>query len=95
MRVLQAAVILMGVLILGGTAAVVAIIVHRAGAPRPTAPAAVAGPVLLDEPAGSRIAASALAGERLLLQLAGGGPDRTVVLDLRSGAVLARVGLAR
>ena len=94
MRVLQAAVIAMGVLILGGTAAVVAIIVHRAGAPRPAALPGTAA-VLLDEPAGSRIAASALAGERLLLQLAGGGPDRAVVVDLRSGAIVARVGLAR
>ena len=95
MRVLQAAVIAMGVLILAGTAAVVGIIVHRASTPRPPAPAGGLASVALDEPAGSRIVASALAGERLLLQLAGGGPDRAVVVDLRSGAVLARVGLAR
>jgi hypothetical protein len=95
MRVLQAAVIAMGVLILAGTAAVVAIVVHRASAPRPSTPAAGAAPLVLDEPAGSRIAASALTGERLLLQLSGGGPDRAVVVDLRSGAVLARIGLAR
>ena len=95
MRALQAAVIAMGVLILAGTAAVVGIIVHRASAPRPAAPAAGLPAVVLDEPAGTRIAASALAGDRLLLQLAGGGPDRAVVVDVRSGTVLARVGLAR
>ena len=97
MRILQAAVIAMGVLILAGTAAVIGIIVHRAGAPRVPALArpAVAAPVVLDEPAGTRIAAASAADERLLLQLAGGGPDRVVVLDLRGGAVLARIALAR
>ena len=97
MRVLQAVVIVMGVLILGGTAAVIGIIVHRAGAPRPPVLAhpGVAAPVVLDEPAGTRIATASAADERLVLQLAGGGPDRVVVLDLRGGAVLARVALAR
>lgn len=97
MRVLQAAVIAMGVLILGGTAAVIGIIVHRAGAPRAPALAhpALAAAVVLDEPAGTRIAVATGADDRLVLQLAGGGPDRVVVLDLRSGNVLARVGLAR
>ena len=94
MRVLQAAVIVMGVLILGGTAAVIGIIVHRAGAPR-TPALTRPGPVVLDEPAGTHIAAATAMDERLVLQLAGGGPDRVVVLDLRGGAVLARVALAR
>jgi hypothetical protein len=97
MRALQAAVILMGVLILGATAAVIGIIVHRASAPRPPAlaHAGPASPITLDEPAGTRIAAASTADDRLVLQLTGGGPDRVVVLDLRGGAVLARVGLAR
>lgn len=109
MRVLQAVVILMGVLILGGTAAVIAIIVHRASAPghrtnefvgSPSHGPALAGPgvaapIVLDEPAGTRIAAATAADERLVLQLVGGGPDRVVVLNLRGGAVLARVALAR
>ena len=102
MRALQAAVIVMGVLILGGTAAVIAIVAHRAAAPKPAGtapgvplPAAAATPVLLDEPPGTRIAVTAVADERLVLQLVGGGPDRVVVVELRGGAVVARVSLAR
>ena len=95
MRVLQALVIGMGVLILAGTVAVIAVIVHRAGSPRaPSLPSAPAARLVLDEPAGTRLAVAAPAGERLVLQLVGGGPDRVVVLDLRTLAVVARVGLA-
>jgi len=95
MRVLLAAVIFMGILIFAGTAALVAVIVHRAALPRHAAVAAAAVPLVLDEPAGTRIAASTAADERLVLRLVGGGPDRVVVVGLGSGSVLARVGLAR
>jgi hypothetical protein len=36
-----------------------------------------------------------LVGDRLVVQLAGGGADRLVFLDARTGAVVGRVGLAR
>jgi len=99
MRALQAAVILIGVLILAGTAAVIGIAVQRTtlgGHPRPPVAASIGAPaaVVLDEPAGTRIAAVSAADDRLVMQLAGGGPDRVVVVALTGGAVLARVALA-
>ena len=51
--------------------------------------------VVLDEPAGTRIAGMAAAPDRLVLQLQGGGPDRVMVIDTKSGRVLGRVALAR
>jgi hypothetical protein len=98
MRALQVAVILMGVLILGATAALIGIVVHRAsvsGRAPASATASPAGPLTLDEPAGTRIAAVSAAGDRIIVQLAGGGPDRVVVIGLGRGAVIARLSLAR
>ena len=94
MRALQAAVIAMGVLIVIATAAMIALVVHRATTRRAPAQPEVAR-LVLNEPPGTRIARSEAAGERLVLQLTGGGPDRVVVLNLRDGAVLARIGLAQ
>jgi hypothetical protein len=51
--------------------------------------------VLLDEPAGTRIAAVAGLGDRVVVQLQGGGPDRLVVIDPRTGLTAARIGLVR
>jgi hypothetical protein len=49
--------------------------------------------VLLDEPAGTRIAGIASAGDRLAVRLQGGGSDRVVLVDPRTGAVAGRIGL--
>ncbi len=49
--------------------------------------------VLLDEPAGTRIAGIAAVGDRLAVQLQGGGADRVVLLDPHTGAVVGRIGL--
>jgi Family of unknown function (DUF6476) len=92
MRALQALVIVMGVLIVAGVATIAVVIVHRL-----SGPGAVAGGVraVLDEPAGTRIAGVSAAADRIALQLQGGGPDRVLVLDTRTGQVLARAALAR
>jgi hypothetical protein len=92
MRALQAAVIVMGVLIVAGVATIVVTVVSRlsgggAAGGMPTQ-------ALLDEPAGSRIAGLAVAADRVAVQLQGGGPDRVVVVETRSGHVIARIGLA-
>lgn len=87
---LKVAVVVMGVLIVGGVALLLVLIVGRVAAPGRQA----AGPLLLDEPAGTELTAMALSGDRLALQLRGGGPDRVVVVDLRGGAPM-RVRLAR
>jgi hypothetical protein len=92
MRGLIALTVGMGVLTLIGTALLVVVIAERASAPaaRPSAFA-----VTLDEPAGTRIAGVAAAGGRMVIELQGGGPDRVVVVDPDSGAVVGRAGLSR
>lgn len=101
MRGLMAAVIGMGILIVAGVTVLVVVMVQRMSAPPPvnasvveTVPGGTSAR-LEDEPVGTHIAAIALAADRLALQLVGGGPDRVVVVDARSGRVLARTGLAR
>ena len=59
----------------------------------PTAPASAA--LLLDEPAGTRIAQVAALPDRLVLLLQGGGPDRVVMVDPRNGRPAGRISLAR
>ena len=49
--------------------------------------------VLLDEPAGTRIAGVAAAGDRVAIQLQGGGADRVVLVDPRTGAVAGHIRL--
>ena len=90
MAALKAAVVVMGVLIIAGVAVIAAVIVQRVLASPPASVAA-----LLDEPAGTRIAGVSAASDRLAMRLEGGGPDRVVVVDLRTGRVVARAALAR
>jgi hypothetical protein len=89
MQALKALTIVMGVLILGGTAVLGVVLARRMGT---TSAPPVS--VLLDEPAGTRIAGIAGAGDRLAVQLQGGGPDRVVLIDPHNGAATGRVGLA-
>ena len=90
MRLLKVAVLVMGVLIIGGLGILVAIIATRSLATPANTP-----PAVLDEPAGTHIASIAALPDRLALHLQGGGPDRVVVIDLRNGRVIGRVGLTR
>ena len=90
MRFLNVLTIGMGVLIVVATTVLVVLIAGRIGGAG-TAPASIA--VLLDEPVGTRIARIASAGDRLALQLQGGGPDRILLVDPRSGKVAGRIGL--
>jgi hypothetical protein len=90
MRGLQAAVIFMGVLIVAGVAVIGVTIARRLNAP---APAAVA--MVLDEPAGTHMVSVTQAGDRLAVLLQGGGVDRVVLVDPRSGTAAGRISLAR
>jgi hypothetical protein len=96
MRALKIAVIVMGVLIVAGTAALVVGVVRRnSGSAMPFAaglPAVI--DAVLQEPPGTRIAGIAAMQERLAVQLQGGGVDRVVLIDPRSGAVVGRISLA-
>jgi hypothetical protein len=89
MRALLALTVVMGVLIVLGTATIAVTIVHRMGA---AAPRPLAGGIL-DEPAGTHIVSAAAYGDRLALVLQGGGPDRVVLFDPATGRSLGQVKL--
>jgi hypothetical protein len=93
MRALQAAVIVMGVLIVGGVATIVVTIVSRMSGGAGGGPAVQT--MLADEPPGTRIAGASVAADRVAVQLQGGGPDRVVVIETRNGRVIARIALSR
>jgi len=90
MRLLQVAVVVMAVMIVAGVAVIGVVLMQRVMGPA-GGPLAMA----LDEPAGTQIVSATAQGDRVTLLLRNGGPDRAVVLDLRSGRVVGRVGLAR
>ena len=93
MRGLKALVIVMGVLILAGTAVVIATIARRvsqSGSP--------AGPVAatLRLPPGCRVAEMTPIGDRLALRLDGDGDCRQILLvDPGTGAVTGHIGLVQ
>jgi len=89
MRWLVGLVWAMGVLIVLGVATVAVTIVSRFG---PSAPAPGAN-VVLNEPAGTRIAGVTALGDRIAVTLSGGGPDRVAIVDLRHGTTVGRVSL--
>jgi hypothetical protein len=94
MRTLRIAVIVMGVLIVAGTAALVVAVARRASAPVVAAlPPHVTS--VLDEPSGTRIAGIVALRDRLAVQLQNGGTDRVVLIDPATGAVTGRISLAR
>jgi hypothetical protein len=91
MRALKIATIAMGVLILLGTAVILVTIIKRtmSGVPEKAFTA------LLGEPPGTGIVGIAAVRDRLAVQLRGGGPDRVLLIDPVSGAVVGRIGLER
>ncbi|HQT78190.1 MAG TPA: hypothetical protein PLD10_14135 [Rhodopila sp.] len=94
MRALKIATIVMGVLIVGGTMALIIVVARRSATPTVAAlPASMSA--TLDEPVGTRIAGIAAVQDRLAVQLQGGGTDRVVLIDPRTGSVAGRISLAR
>jgi archaellum component FlaG (FlaF/FlaG flagellin family) len=92
MRAVKIAAAVMAVLIVLGTTVLVVALFKRASAPAAMATAAVA---VMDEPAGTGIVSIAAAGDRLAVQLHGGGPDRVVFVDPRTATVAGRISLSR
>lgn len=94
-RVLQAAVVGMGVLIVAGVIVLGATIARRIAGP--AAPAMPAGPALtlLDEPAGTHVVQVTATADRLAVLLQGGGADRVLLLDPATGQIVGRIALAR
>jgi hypothetical protein len=99
MRALKALVIVLGILLVGGTVALVATIISRAGrspagAPVVTATARAPYETALGLPAGSQILAVEPAGERVLIRaVPPDGRELLFILDLASGARLGTVEL--
>lgn len=92
MQALRVLVVVMGVMIVGGTITLGVLLARKmAGGSDP----AIASALVLEEPAGTRIAQASGAGEAVVVRLEGGGPDRVVVVDPRTGRVTGRIGLAR
>lgn len=99
MQGLKVLVVVMGVLLVLGTAALVVGIVykvnHRTATPSASTPASpIAVPTSITLPAGARIEATEMAGDRLLVKaaLADGGAE-LILFDLRNGARLTTIDL--
>ncbi len=88
MRALLTLVVVMGVLIIAGVVGVLVTIMHHISGPAFTVQ------TVLQEPAGTRMQSVASAGDRFAVILSGGGADRLVMIDARSGKVVGRVALA-
>ena len=90
MQALKILVVVMGVMIVAGVIGLGVVMTRRL-----TVAPATLGSVTLDEPSGTRIIGAAAGGDTIVLHLQGGGPDRVAVVELRSGRVVGRIGLAR
>jgi hypothetical protein len=95
-RALKIAVIVMGILLVGGFAFVLAAIVYQAS--KGGQSAAGSGPAgsetALPIPKDATIAAMSLDGDRLALHLTSAAGPEIVVIDLKSGSVISRVKLS-
>lgn len=96
MRAIKGLVVFLGVLLLAGLGLLGYGLYSKApvkgtpsAAPGTTAAAPVAdfGQLAVPVPAGSRIEQMMVAGERVVLRLSGGGPERILVLDPGQGKV--------
>ncbi|HXQ49658.1 MAG TPA: DUF6476 family protein [Stellaceae bacterium] len=88
MRALKAVVIVLGVALVAGSVALVALIVGRME--RRSAVAEGAAPAQAALPAGSRIVATELNGDRLLIRLAlADGGEELVLINARTGTRIA------
>ena len=90
MRVVTTAAVVMGLLIVVGVAVIATTVISRmSGGGAPVAS------VLLDEPEGTGIMGVAMAPDRMAVHLRGGGPDRVVLMDTKTGRIVNRTGLSR
>ena len=101
-RALKILVAVMGVAIIAGTATLGVLIVKRLRGGEAAPIAATMAPVIapgatllrqLDEPGGTSIVGITLSADRLAIQLRGGGTDRVLLLDSRTGLLIARIAL--
>ena len=94
MRAVKIAVTVMSVLIVVGVTVVVVTVIGRVT--KPAAPVMTASAAaVMDEPAGTAIVGIASVGDRLAVQLRGGGPDRVVFVDPHTATVAGRISLGK
>jgi hypothetical protein len=91
MRTLKIVTIGMAVLIVLGTTVLILTIIKRSSSSGGIAEVAM----VLDEPDGTRIVGIAALQDRLAVHLQGGGVDRVVLIDAKSGVIGGRIALAR
>lgn len=89
MRALKVLTIVMGVMIVVGVVALGVVMTQRLGGL--AAGAGVAA--TLDEPAGTAIVGIAATADRVAIQLRGGGPDRVVLVDPKTGKPVGAIKL--
>jgi hypothetical protein len=92
MRALKIATVVMAVMIVFGTAGLVIAMVMRRPAPPAIAPSLA---VVLDQPDDTRIEGVAAVQDRLAILLRGGGADRVVLVDPRTGALSGQITLRK
>lgn len=95
MRAIKIAVAVMSVLIVIGTTVLVIAVIKRGSAPTSVPAMAATAAATMDEPEGTSIAGIAAVGDRLAVQLHGGGPDRVVFVDPRTATVAGRISLTK
>jgi hypothetical protein len=95
MRSLKLLVIVMGVLLVGGSVALVAAVVGRVARPSSAPSGADAGaPAHASLPAGARVVSTELSGDRLLVRVAlAGGGEELVLYNARTGSQVAVIDL--
>jgi Flp pilus assembly protein protease CpaA len=89
---LKVLVVLMGVLIVGGTVTLLVLVVQRAGGPTETAAAWQAG---LEQPEGTRIGGVAATAGGIGIWVQRPDGDRVLVVDPTRGAVTGEIRLGR
>lgn len=102
-RNLKIVVIVLGVLLFAGLAAIIGRIIYLASVPKaqpgqagPMVPAAGLRPELsMQLPAGAEVRSISLSGDRLAVHYVAAGAEGISILDLRTGEPVARVGVGR
>jgi len=94
MRALKVLVVVMGVLLLGGTAVLIAAIIGRAGNRAADARASRFERAVVDLPDGARVLGVETSGDRLVVRVAlEAGGEQLLLIDARNGARLGTIEL--
>jgi hypothetical protein len=92
MRVLLAANIIMGILIVAGVLTIVVTLINRAAHPRQPAAITATGHADVELPAGAHLGGMVGAGDRVVLHIVtADGHDRLLTLDPATGAVVETI----